>query len=470
VGKTGVKIGIAPNEDGLGTSAWVVGLAKELARQSSVSEIAILVATDKTEQFHKNMYRRDHGIVQCRLRPAAGAGEFCRIELATRAGAGAVDETIERCILKYPDSRTDYWQPQAFKDLDLLVDFGVPQLVRAVFRENLRRRWSGTPQVGTVTVLDHAWSLSLQRIVSSDVSRPVLSPQIRDALEMMRADEALTDDAILFAEPICPTDFHAHWRVTLGRRPEVIPGVLGGPLRTLAYVNDSEFGQLRSQMVAGTGVCPPESYERAREYARQLLGIEKGAPQLTLFVSGGGTPVWDEILGTWVKEYESTPPRYNVVIFSPTEARKRYPDGLPKEKVTLNGRTLTVERGRPFKNVTFIGCVDGETHHPLFGAFDLVLTRAGGGTVNDALAFQAPLMLVEEPGMWQVEQIRQCCMDMKLANTISFDGFEERRRKCVESKQGELRVTRKKGLSAIPNHGEFWLAKRLLSGYANPKI
>jgi UDP-N-acetylglucosamine:LPS N-acetylglucosamine transferase len=37
----------------------------------------------------------------------------------------------------------------------------------------------------------------------------------------------------------------------------------------------------------------------------------------------------------------------------------------------------------------------------LFSAFDAVLTRAGGGTVNDALAHHVPLLLVEEKHMWQ---------------------------------------------------------------------
>jgi UDP-N-acetylglucosamine:LPS N-acetylglucosamine transferase len=42
----------------------------------------------------------------------------------------------------------------------------------------------------------------------------------------------------------------------------------------------------------------------------------------------------------------------------------------------------------------------------LFSAFDAVLTRAGGGTVNDALAHRVPLLLVEEKHMWQALQLK----------------------------------------------------------------
>ena len=43
----------------------------------------------------------------------------------------------------------------------------------------------------------------------------------------------------------------------------------------------------------------------------------------------------------------------------------------------------------------------------LFSAFDGVLTRAGGGTVNDALAHGVPMFLVEEGNMWQVQSSKK---------------------------------------------------------------
>jgi hypothetical protein len=104
--------------------------------------------------------------------------------------------------------------------------------------------------------------------------------------------------------------------------------------------------------------------------------------------------------------------------------------------VVGTGLPLKIERSEPHASVTFIGQVHGDTHHVLlpvptapihrrpasclafilggasdsvqvlFSAFDAVLTRAGGGTVNDALAHRVPLLLVEEKHMWQALQLK----------------------------------------------------------------
>ena len=108
--------------------------------------------------------------------------------------------------------------------------------------------------------------------------------------------------------------------------------------------------------------------------------------------------------------------------------------------VVGTGLPLKIERSEPHASVTFIGQVHGDTHHVLlavptvpnhrrhasclvgfhlrrcmrptlhtqvlFSAFDAVLTRAGGGTVNDALAHRVPLLLVEEKHMWQALPLR----------------------------------------------------------------
>jgi hypothetical protein len=100
----------------------------------------------------------------------------------------------------------------------------------------------------------------------------------------------------------------------------------------------------------------------------------------------------------------------------------------------------------------------------VFPAFDLVLTRAGGGTVNDALTCGVPLMLVEEPGMWQVEQIRQSCLRMQVAEGVKLDDFKKSPRACVESQEGELKKLedRRARVLALPNHREIWLARELM--------
>jgi hypothetical protein len=448
---------IAPNEDGFGTSAWAVRLVKELALQGGgcISKIKIVVATHKLENFHKGRYSNLPVDVRvARLNQGAN-----RIEL-TKNKDGSVDisSSIRQAVLTYAESRAEYaselMRHGILKSADLVIDFGVPQMVRAVYKENLLRASGPSSPVIGVTVLDHVWSLSLRKIILSDPSLGRLTENIENALVDIRNDEALTQETFLFAEPISQPDYYEYWRGTLGRVPKVIAGGFGGPLCTLEYVKDSESAQLRSQCQSSEE-CPPKAYEKARRYAKQILGINNDHP--TLFVSGGGTCVWDEVLKKLIDDYESSVPAYNTVVYSPAEVERR--------GISL-GRQGRVEKGilGNEERLIFIGQTVGETHHVLFPAFDLVLTRAGGGTVNDALACGVPLMLVEEPGMWQVEQIRQSCLRMQVAKGVRLEVFKESPRACVESQKGELNKleAQRAKVLALPNHREIWLVRELM--------
>ena len=445
-----LNIIIAPNEDGFGTSAWVVMLAKELSRQPNVGSVKVVVATNKREKFHSDKYRDEPYITLVRL-----PGQPNCIEIPKSRGAVDIQATIEQCILPYSRSRIEYANTLAetkiLEDANLIIDFGVPQLVRAAYGRNI------------VTVFDHAWSMSLARILSSDSDQVLDSLAIQDSLEDIRNDEALTKHAILFPEPICPLDYHGYWTRLLGNSPEIIPGVLGGPLRTLAYVHDSIYETARSAAVDGKASQQfKEESDRARRYAKQILGIDNDEP--VLFISGGGTSVWDEVLSDLLNDYQANAPNYNVVIFSPSEANKRGIE-LSQENVAFNGIHLRIKRSKwnQSNKITFVDTLEGETHHVLFAAFDLVLTRAGGGTVNNAIAFRVPLVLVEEPGMWQVEQIRRSCVSMGLAEGVSLDDFMKNSRQCVEDTHGDLKdlKSHRMEMQKIPNHGEFWLSNNL---------
>ena len=445
-----LNIVIAPNEDGFGTSAWVVMVAKELSQQPNVGTVNVVVATDKRRDFHSDKYQDTPNVRLIRL-----PGQPNKIEIPKLRGAVDVRATVEKCILTYAQSRTEYTKAlmdeRVIDDADLIIDFGVPQLMRAAYGRK------------TVTVFDHAWSMSLERIGSSDNTVNLDSLSLRDSLEDIRNDEALTGRAILFQEPICPLDYHGYWRRLTGQVPEVIPGVLGGPLRTLAYAHDSTYETIRSAFVEGKASQPlKEEYDVAKTYAKHILGIENDEP--VLFISGGGTSVWDEVLSNMLDDYASKAPNYNVVIFNPTEAGKRCIK-LKPETISLNGIQSTIQRAKwnQCNKITFIETLERETHHVLFAAFDLILTRAGGGTVNNAIAFRVPLILVQEPGMWQVEQIRRSCLEMGLAEGVSLPDFMQNSRQCVEDSNGELKnlQAQQRNMQKIPNHGEFWLSHHL---------
>jgi len=427
---------IAPNEDGYGTSGWVIPLAREISRSESVSRVKVVVATDQRENFHSDKYGDMPKVQLIRL-----PGRTNCIEVPKVRGAVDIRGTLEQCILPYSRSRREYAQALAdqrvLDDADLVIDFGVPQLVRAAYGKKV------------VTVFDHAWSMSLARIIASDPTRTTLPLNAQHALEDIQNDEALTQSVILFKAPICPLDYHGYWRRLLGQTPMTIPGTLGGPQRTLEFANAVAVG---------------DETIMAQQVARQFLGIKDAAP--ILFVSGGGTPVWDDVLKTLLDEYEAKAPNYHVVIYSPTEAKRRGVT-LVKAEVSFNGVTRSIERARweRCKQVLFIDKVAGETHHILFAAFDLVLTRAGGGTVNNCIAFRVPMVLVEEPGMWQVEQIRQSCVALGIAEPVSLEAFIKHSRACVETPGGDLKSpeAQREAMRTIPNHGETWLANTLLA-------
>ncbi len=453
-----IGIVIFPNEDGFGTSVWAMRLTKEFYRHKQVSEIKVIVATDKRYIFHEDKYPPPYNSKVASVEKLHGINS--RIELIKKEGAVDVPESIKQCILSYPQSRSEHettlTEQKVFQGVDLVIDFGVPQVVRAAYNENIMKK----KEIVVVTVFDHAWSLSLSRMISSDKTRVISSLEVQDAIVDIQNDEALTQETFLFKEPICPIDYHAYWKKLLGHEPVVIPGSLGGPLSTLEYVCDPRFKNLHAEIKNGDQ-CPQEAYKYARQYSRKLLGIKNDAP--TLFISGAGTPVWDGILKKLIDSYrDSRPPNYNVVIYSPSEVNSRKIK-LIEESVKFNDIERKVLRGK-FGEIIFIDHPIGEGHPVLFPAFDLVLTRAGGGTVNDAMAFRVPLILVEEPSHWQVEQIRQSCLRMDIAESVTLDEFQKHGRSCVELDGGELKVleTQRKNMEAVPNHGEIWLAQELL--------
>src|SRR5262249_36991331 len=154
---------------------------------------------------------------------------------------------------------------------------------------------------------------------------------------------------------------------------------------------------------------------------------------------------------------------YNVVIFNPGEVKRRGID-LASVPVSLNEITWNVERAilGTSNRVTFIGSLEGETHHVLFSAFDLVLTRAGGGTVNNAIACGVPLVLVEERGMWQVELIRQSCLKMGIATSVTLESFTADARGCIEENSSlKKQDDQRRNIRKLGNQGEIWLCKEL---------
>lgn len=464
--KEKLRILLVPNEDGFGTSAWAVRLAKALLRLAGAQLGRLVVAVSS---------RRLGGFLENALAGCAGIEVFLlegvshRIELVKNRGGVDLARSLTRSALSYPASaaevRSALERGGLLRGLDLVVDFGVPQVLgalRAQARSDSGRRPTA-PSTGirAVTVFDHMWSRTLEEFARSARLPGSRWRKVSAALSSIRKDESSAWEVFFLPDPVSPPWVGRAWETLQGRPARVLAGFPGGPLWTLEFAGDPAARNLW-QIVATGAPCPKEARSKARAHARRLLGIESDAP--ILYVSGGGTGVWDELLTGLMDAYLKEPPSYSVVVYAPKEARRR--------KVEMDWHeNLFRSQWRPGQRIVFLDRVRGETHHVLFPGFDLALTRAGGGTVADCLACGVPMVLVEEPGMWQVEQIRLRCLELGLARAVSLDAFRALPRACVESRKGRLADLKpeRERILGLANHGEIRLAEALLDSLTSPE-
>ena len=104
----------------------------------------------------------------------------------------------------------------------------------------------------------------------------------------------------------------------------------------------------------------------------------------------------------------------------------------------------------------------GSTQQVLLPAFELVVTRAGGGTVNDCLASQTPFVCVEEP-QWQVQLIERECKALHLIPDLpetSWPTFQGDPVSCIDTFVTAPRVVLK---VPVPGGAEKYLANIMLS-------
>ncbi|MBN1608905.1 MAG: ROK family protein [Polyangiaceae bacterium] len=147
---------------------------------------------------------------------------------------------------------------------------------------------------------------------------------------------------------------------------------------------------------------------------RYALDLESLDP--IVYVSGGGTAVWtpamfdrivtDSLLLEGRNELE-----FNLVVCAPDDTFKNF--GLGSNKAERDNtkernrlRSLGVDywipkdrNSRSAKRIRFLRNVTDGTHQEVFLGVDLIVSRAGGGTANDAIACRVPMCCVEEPNL-----------------------------------------------------------------------
>jgi hypothetical protein len=199
--------------------------------------------------------------------------------------------------------------------------------------------------------MDHSWAVTLRALGIDHVKG------------VIEEDERRVTQVYLLDSYLAPQPFREHWQ-RIGQ-PRILDGVLGGGVdrgRALARLN------------------------------RQLIGQRPiSESQAVVLVSPGGTDAWREVLPRLITELLQLPPteRTFVPVFSAPAV-----SGELKEAMRDSGW------------VRWFEFVRGATQQVIMPACSLIISRAGGGTVNDALATRTPLVCIEEH-QWQVELIRQ---------------------------------------------------------------
>jgi hypothetical protein len=368
-----MKIALVPNDDGYGPSGLGFYVAKALLRMGH----SLIVRNESALALNAIYYKNEISKGTVSLQPSFGG-----IRLRKTAEGVDTPGTL-RDIQDYPAWSDKYTIPD---EVDAVIDIGTPAAVRAAHA-------SKKP---VFTVFDHAWGKTYEKTLDNlidsftstlGVSRKMELDKVRarilqsaaignspavKAIERIKQDEGKTSAVFLFKQYIAPRPFYKHWQA-LSVRILPIKGVFGG--KGLA----------------------------SRDKARKRMGIPENSNNKTVYVLGGGTPVWDARLGEMFSQLRDKVLPYNVVIFD----RNAKPNDYQRA-----GNSL-------YKG----GAVDGETLQGLLPGVDLIITRAGGGVANDAIACHVPFVSVEEPGHWQVEMIRKNCEREGLTRTIPIDLF-----------------------------------------------
>jgi UDP-N-acetylglucosamine:LPS N-acetylglucosamine transferase len=123
------------------------------------------------------------------------------------------------------------------------------------------------------------------------------------------------------------------------------------------------------------------------------------------------------------------------------------------------GDKLPAAQGR----VRQVHFVSGGTIQELLPAVTLLVTRAGGGTVNDAVACRVPFVCVREPTQRQVAAILAACERQGLTRPIDYDDFLGDPIGTIvrELAQTEANAAISARAQTIPAHGEQTLAEAI---------
>jgi hypothetical protein len=358
------RICVACNEDGFGPSAFGFYLTRALVEYWRLGnaagkypfELQVTVLNHTACEFNRSIYASFPEVrVRCEpdsLIKFARCGEEIDIPQTLN-----LLERYEACRDTYLSAITP-----VLGEADVAIDIGVPLFARSARQLGVKRR---------ITLFDHSWAATLQLACLRKWSRfytRATPPSDSDRAmahrlaQVIAEDERQTGEVFLFPRVLTPPPFVAHWR-KLGCRPNILKGVLG------ARANPAQAWQLLAGLMAELGQSPLPKDKRL------------------VLISGGGTQVWAELWPLLIENYlaRPKPPDHMAVLSNPKFSSPDIAAAL-KERIRREGA------GR----ISWYEHIRGTPQQPLLPAFNLVISRAGGGIVNDCLATRVPLICLPE--------------------------------------------------------------------------
>ncbi len=251
----------------------------------------------------------------------------------------------------------------------------------------------------------------------------------------------------------------------------------------------------RKQVAAGLADGKGVAAFRRSVAKQHLLRFSADMEKPIVYVSGGGTPVWDEILEKLVKAAieKGDELKFAIVLSYFPQDFKDWPDKSGKEAQSIQKKfakfgiealekpakddkpiemRIPVSGGTTLNSMRFVRDIENGTHQEIFYGTDLIVTRAGGGTANDSIATRTPLVCVEEPGHWQVEAIRKNLTEERFARSVTLEAFRNNplgviEHELIDEREKNERLRRR--LYSVKNRAEQAAAQAILDYFLDPE-
>ena len=435
------QILLALNEDGLGPLTFGFHIARGILKQNANVQLHVR-REGLISYFQKWILKYS--------RQEKWQGEILAVEpvnnlIRVYKERGQVDlKATMNNLINYPQERLKYLRASTNSDYDLIIDFGVPTIAAFAAKANIPH----------VTIFDHSWGLTLTQLAeeyTKNYFKPKLTEEIfsliKPALSAIKADEACTDAVYLFPPYITPPEFHQHWH-HLGVPIKVFSGIFGSSAPSHAATNEA-------------------SMERK-------FGIV--ANEKAVLISGGGTGVWDSLIPElieafliyeWEKKLD-----YHLLIYATDEYLKVREQELaithPVRPFSVNFVIPKLSDGTNSQKVKLLRFKQELIYQDIIDGMNLIISRAGGATVNDAIGRRVPLVLIPEPGQWQVERIRKALEDEGLAGqSIPFAVFTSNPKETIKEISSRVRDNAanariRSNMEKIATEQEFWFAEEIM--------